>query len=514
MDKEKSSLEDFISKSNKTYSKIYKLHKYWARKPWQPISWFIKKYTKEKDLVVDLFLGSGVTALESIVLNRNFISFDLNPIAVFVAKNTIDYDFDEDEFKKELNLIKEHIENKMISIYSVKEKCPICFNNLIIDHSNIGPKFKDNKETICYCYKCGKRKTKRIIKQNESFFQTKYKITKWIPKNHFPKKFYKDRFSYKGIKKITDMFTNRNLYALSELLSVINELDIKYKNLFLLAFSNTLLHASKLKSENVRPLSVNNYWIPDDYLEENVWTRFLDRINLIIRSKKILKERISKLDKIGRCKILNKSSFNTSLEQESVDYIITDPPYGDAIQYSELSLIWNSWLQFDFKTDEEVIINPAQNKSKKDFINLLRESVREASRILKENHYFTLCFHNKQFNIWKDVLDLFKDFNFNLIDIKVIETLGNSYDNNWAKFSPKSDIYLTFRKSQYKGYSHYKEITIPAILNEIIHENGVLTPAEVYNKLLLKLIWELYYNSYQIDIQNLTIKKINALLRR
>ena len=43
-------------------------------------------------------------------------------------------------------------------------------------------------------------------------------------------------------------------------------------------------------------------------------------------------------------------------KNNSVDYIITDPPYGDVIQYSELSFMWNSWLDLDYKNKNEVII--------------------------------------------------------------------------------------------------------------------------------------------------------------
>ena len=31
----------------------------------------------------------------------------------------------------------------------------------------------------------------------------------------------------------------------------------------------------------------------------------------------------------------------------SIDYIFTDPPYADKVQYGELNFVWEAWLDFD-----------------------------------------------------------------------------------------------------------------------------------------------------------------------
>lgn len=38
----------------------------------------IRRYTKEKDCVLDMFMGSGTTLFECETLNRDFIGFDIN----------------------------------------------------------------------------------------------------------------------------------------------------------------------------------------------------------------------------------------------------------------------------------------------------------------------------------------------------------------------------------------------------------------------------------------------------
>lgn len=50
-----------------------------AQKPLKLIEDLIKGFTKEGEIVLDMFLGSGTTALACKNLNRNFIGIELNP---------------------------------------------------------------------------------------------------------------------------------------------------------------------------------------------------------------------------------------------------------------------------------------------------------------------------------------------------------------------------------------------------------------------------------------------------
>jgi len=52
----------------KTHSPMYIMHKYWARKPHNVVSEYIKNYTKEGDIVLDPFASSGVTAIKAVRL--------------------------------------------------------------------------------------------------------------------------------------------------------------------------------------------------------------------------------------------------------------------------------------------------------------------------------------------------------------------------------------------------------------------------------------------------------------
>ena len=74
-------------------------------------------------------------------------------------------------------------------------------------------------------------------------------------------------------------------------------------------------------------------------------------------------------------KIVKGSATDLSfLENESVDYIYTDPPYGKKIPYLDLSVMWNAWLDLEVTEDDysqEAIEGGEHNKTKEQY-NLLR----------------------------------------------------------------------------------------------------------------------------------------------
>ena len=64
------------------YAGIYGFHKYWGKKPHEPIVYAIEQLMRPGDIVVDPFTGSGASAREATIRNRRFIGFDVNPVAV------------------------------------------------------------------------------------------------------------------------------------------------------------------------------------------------------------------------------------------------------------------------------------------------------------------------------------------------------------------------------------------------------------------------------------------------
>ena len=65
----------------------YKIHRYFARRPWNVFNHLIEIYSKKDDIVLDPFCGGGVTIYEGLRQQRKVVGFDINPLAIFLVKN-------------------------------------------------------------------------------------------------------------------------------------------------------------------------------------------------------------------------------------------------------------------------------------------------------------------------------------------------------------------------------------------------------------------------------------------
>lgn len=78
----------------------------------------ILRYSKEKDVVLDQFVGGGTTLIECKLNNRNAIGIDINPNAVEITKNKLTFNCDNevDVYVKLGNACSLDLENESIDL--------------------------------------------------------------------------------------------------------------------------------------------------------------------------------------------------------------------------------------------------------------------------------------------------------------------------------------------------------------------------------------------------------------
>lgn len=74
----------FISYDQSAFT--HGFHKYPAKFFPELPRWLIKRYSKENDLILDPFSGSGTVNVEALLIKRNSIGIDVDPFSRFISK--------------------------------------------------------------------------------------------------------------------------------------------------------------------------------------------------------------------------------------------------------------------------------------------------------------------------------------------------------------------------------------------------------------------------------------------
>lgn len=429
------------------------MHKYWGKKPVAGLSHLIDKYTQPGDTIIDPFSGYGVFCCESYLKNRNVIVNDLNPIANFIAKNLFSRDVDILAVKKTWSLIKNEftpyirgwykitIDNTTyipISVLRSKEGSPIQFT------------YKDGKTTAI-------KEIPTELAEEFCAYESTFEINDWFPTVDLVEN---SRISAYPKMKVEDLFTKRTLACHAKLLSLIERFSMgSERDLLLIAFTANLANCSKLvppiKSRGVLSQGawMTGFYIGETYIENNVLHYFENRLDKALKGKIDYLDAVSGNIETGPItsdyKITNYDAKEIELPSNSVDYVFTDPPYGDSVPYFEQSIIWNSWLSLSPDYLKEIVISDS-NQRKKDFSSFEKDistAFSEIKRILKDNKYFSLTFHSLSGLEWKAVSNACVCNNFNVVDYEWLEQKTYPPRQLNRIKSIKGDVLVTFRNN-------------------------------------------------------------------
>lgn len=111
----------------------------------------------------------------------------------------------------------------------------------------------------------------------------------------------------------------------------------------------------------------------------------------------------------------------SNIPSQTIDYIFTDPPFGDNLMYSELNYIWESWLKVKTNNKSEAIVNKSQNKSFLTYQSLMTECFKSYHNVLKPGRWITVEFHNSKNSIWNAIQAALNSSGFIIADVRILD---------------------------------------------------------------------------------------------
>lgn len=435
----------------------YGSHPYFTKRAWNVVQKYIEAFSAPGEVVLDPFGGSGVTAVESLVLRRRAIHSDISPLANFITWGIAVGPVDEAALQRAYSDVRDACEADIRHLYE-------------LDTATI----------------------------------EKMEVPYWHPG---PVPLPKDA----DVDTLDELFHRRSLIGLSILLHHIDETqDPVLRDLLRLAFAATLNKTNLTFSSTTGRLEsrgdsgifrVYRYWIPKKTIELNVWEQFAHRFRGVLLAKRETNDLIGDYYRAGdTIQILADSATNLrpDIGDESVDYIYTDPPYGAHIAYLDLSTMWHAWLGFEV-TDEaranEVIEGGDAGKSKQDYMDLLEDSIEEMFRVLKWDKWLSIVFAHKDPAYWDAIVKAAQKSGFQYVNTAVQPSTTPSLHKRKNPLKVLSgELVLNFQKVRGARTIAISEVggdLVQLIKNTaelvIVRQHGASTE-DIYNDLVPNLL--------------------------
>ncbi len=131
---------------------------------------------------------------------------------------------------------------------------------------------------------------------------------------------------------------------------------------------------------------------------------------------------------------------------ESIDYIFTDPPFGDSLAYSELNFVNEAFHRVFTSRAPEAIVSNAQAKKLNQYQYLMRRCFSEYARVLKPGRWMTVVFHNSRNAVWNAIQEGLSSAGFVVADVRTLDKRVGSYNQAVASGAVKQDLVISAYK--------------------------------------------------------------------
>jgi len=115
------------------------------------------------------------------------------------------------------------------------------------------------------------------------------------------------------------------------------------------------------------------------------------------------------------------------LPDRSVDYIFTDPPFGENIYYADLNYLVEAWHGVKTSANPEAIVDRAKDKGLHEYQALMRDCFREYARVLKPGRWMTIVFSNSRNSVWRAIQEALGTAGFVVADVRTLDKKQGSY---------------------------------------------------------------------------------------
>jgi len=163
------------------------------------------------------------------------------------------------------------------------------------------------------------------------------------------------------------------------------------------------------------------YYVPSQISEVSPWYVLRGKLERLIKSWATMHTAV------GASVIQTGTLAQQNLPAESVDYIFTDPPFGENIFYADLNFLVESWHKVITNADPEAIVDKFKHKGLAEYQYLMHLCFRQYFRVLKPGRWMTVEFHNSHDRVWRAIQEALISVGFVVADVRTLDKQQGSY---------------------------------------------------------------------------------------
>ncbi len=277
-------------------------------------------------------------------------------------------------------------------------------------------------------------------------------IHDWVPVMRMPEGEESRRNDKFGITHVHHYFTKRNLLALARLFALIRQVPplIRLPLLFMATSTFRVLTIRSLFLPSAyfcggtgpfKPSSSGTLYIPSLTGEKNVVLAWKERITQFSSLFDAIPESFAP----PTCSAQSSGDLR-QIPNSSIDYLFVDPPFGRNIMYSELNVLWETWLRVQTNAGPEAIENSVQAKGLLDYEHLMQKCFEEFYRVLKPGRWMTVIFHNSSNAVWNVLQTAVQQSGFTVADVSTLDRKQGTFVQYTAAGSVKQDLVISAYK--------------------------------------------------------------------
>jgi len=226
--------------------------------------------------------------------------------------------------------------------------------------------------------------------------------------------------------------------------------------------------AQAVSSRRIRALL--NFWLESQFVNLSVRNRYRPGISFpynplsgvfyvpsMISEASVFKAYRNKIERIisamsfrnlntGTVVIETTSTSDSKISADTIDYIFTDPPFGENIYYSDLNFFTESWFQVFTNTGPEAIVDRVKRKALIDYEQMMANCFEKYYKVLKPGRWMTVEFHNSKNSVWNAIQQAITSVGFVIADVRVLDKQQHSFQQVTSLSAVKQDLVISAYK--------------------------------------------------------------------